>query len=71
MNRWITRGTRAVIIDFTVYNANVNLFCVIKLIVEFLPTGGMLPTSSFRTVKLIRYVSDYDYFILVCEGNFA
>lgn len=28
--RWITRGTRAVIIDFTVYNANVNLFCVVK-----------------------------------------
>ena len=29
-NRWVTRGTRAVIIDFTVYNANVNLFCVIS-----------------------------------------
>ena len=27
---WIDRGTRAVFIDFTVYNANINLFCVIK-----------------------------------------
>lgn len=69
MNRWITRGTRAVIIDFTVYNANVNLFCVAKLVAEFLPTGGVLPTFSLRTIKLIRYVSDYDYFILVCEGS--
>ncbi len=27
---WIDRGTRAVFIDFTVYNANINLFCVIR-----------------------------------------
>ena len=29
-NLWIGRGTRAVFIDFTVYNANINLFCVIR-----------------------------------------
>ena len=51
---WINRGTRAVFIDFTVYNANVNLFCVIKLIFEFPATGGIMPSSEFRTVKLIR-----------------
>ncbi len=27
---WIGRGTRYVVIDFTIYNANINLFCVIK-----------------------------------------
>lgn len=27
---WITRGTRAVFIDFTVYNANLNLFAMCK-----------------------------------------
>jgi hypothetical protein len=27
---WIGRGTRFVSVDFTVYNANVNLFCVVK-----------------------------------------
>ena len=27
---WIDRGTRAVFTDFTVYNANINLFCVIR-----------------------------------------
>ena len=27
---WIGRGTRAIFIDFTVYNANINLFCIIK-----------------------------------------
>lgn len=29
-NLWINRGTRAILIDFTVYNANLNLFCVAK-----------------------------------------
>jgi hypothetical protein len=28
--QWITQGTRFVSVDFTVYNANINLFCVIK-----------------------------------------
>ena len=31
---WITQGTRFVSIDFTVYNANINLFCVIKYVVS-------------------------------------
>jgi len=31
-NLWIDRATRAVFIDFTVYNANINLFCVVRYI---------------------------------------
>ena len=29
-NLWIDRATRAVFIDFTVYNANINLFCQVR-----------------------------------------
>jgi len=29
-NLWLDRATRAVFVDFTVYNANINLFCVMK-----------------------------------------
>jgi len=29
-NLWVDRATRAVFIDFTVYNANINLFCVVR-----------------------------------------
>ena len=28
--RWIDMGTRLVVIDFSMYNANLNLFCVVK-----------------------------------------
>jgi hypothetical protein len=29
-NVWLDRGTRAVFLDFSVYNANINLFCQIR-----------------------------------------
>lgn len=29
-NIWLDRGTRVLFIDFTTYNANVNLFCIVK-----------------------------------------
>jgi hypothetical protein len=29
-NLWLDRASRVVFIDFTVYNANINLFCVVK-----------------------------------------
>lgn len=53
-NLWLDRGTRVVFLDFTVYNANINLFCHIKLTVEFPASGGAVPSKSFATVKLIR-----------------
>jgi len=68
---WLDRGTRAVFVDFTVYNANINLFCVVKLLVEFPATGGAIPSWSFRTVKLIRYVTVQDFFIMACECMFC
>ena len=54
---WIDRSTRIVMVDFTVYNANINLFCVVKLIFEFPATGGVIPSQEFMTVKLIRLVT--------------
>ncbi|ESO05743.1 hypothetical protein HELRODRAFT_171411 [Helobdella robusta] len=70
-NLWVDRGTRAVFIDFTIYNANINLFCVIKLIAEFPPTGGIIPSYDFRTVKLIRYNTAFDFFVFACEIIFC
>jgi hypothetical protein len=53
-NLWLNRGTRVVFLDFTVYNANINLFCQIKLTVEFPASGGAVASKTFQTVKLIR-----------------
>uniref|UniRef100_A0A8D2J050 Polycystin 2 like 1, transient receptor potential cation channel n=1 Tax=Varanus komodoensis TaxID=61221 RepID=A0A8D2J050_VARKO len=70
-NLWLDRGTRVVFIDFSVYNANINLFCVLRLVVEFPATGGAIPSWQIRTVKLLRYVSTWDFFIVSCEVVFC
>ncbi|XP_049564973.1 polycystin-2 isoform X2 [Orcinus orca] len=70
-NGWLDRGTRATFIDFSVYNANINLFCVIRLLVEFPATGGVIPSWRFQPVKLIRYVTTFDFFLAACEIIFC
>nr|XP_043901609.1 polycystic kidney disease 2-like 1 protein [Solea senegalensis] len=70
-NLWLDQGTRVVFIDFSTYNANINMFCVIRLVVEFPATGGAIPSYQIRTVKLIRYINYWDYFILGCEVVFC
>lgn len=59
-NSWIDRSTRAVFIDFTLYNANINMFCIVKLVAEFLPTGGITTSHNIMVQKLLRYVSTED-----------
>ena len=66
-NLWLEMGTRVVFIDFTVYNANMNMFAVVKLVFEFPAAGGVLPTAFYTGMKLIRYRSVYDYFIMAAE----
>lgn len=38
-NKWLDKYTRAVFVEFTVYNANVNLFCIVTLLMETLAVG--------------------------------
>ncbi|XP_074069095.1 polycystin-2-like protein 2 isoform X4 [Macrotis lagotis] len=71
LNSWITRGTRVIFVDFSTYNANVNLFCIIRLVAEFPATGGVLTSWNFYSVKLLRYVTLFDYFIASCEIIFC
>ena len=63
-NLWLEQGTRVLFIDFTTYNANINLFCIVRLVFEFPATGGVFPSHQFNTVKLLRYVSSFGKFSL-------
>lgn len=65
--RWFDRGSRALFVDYSVYNGNVNLFNIGRFVLEFPATGGVLPTFRLLTLKFIRYVTTFDYFILACE----
>ncbi|KAI8499392.1 hypothetical protein Bbelb_231560 [Branchiostoma belcheri] len=61
---WIDRYTRAVIVEFTVYNANVNFFSTISYMVEFLNTGGAVPSHSVWTYRLHRFVGMAGYILM-------
>lgn len=67
---WIDNATRAVLVEFTLYNANSNLFCFVRLVTELPPTGGTITSFEIRTVKLLRYVTTGDFVVLGCEVIF-
>ncbi|KAF6209374.1 hypothetical protein GE061_015121 [Apolygus lucorum] len=64
---WIRIGTRVIFVEFTVFNPVTHLFCVCKVIFEFPPYGGIIPSFSSSALRLLRYVKPWDYFILSCE----
>ena len=48
---WIDDRTRAVSIEMTLYNPNVQLFTSIILLAEFLSTGGIETMSRFQPIS--------------------
>ena len=48
---WIDRQTRAVLIQLTLYNPNVQLFTSVTFLAEFLSTSGVYPTSRFEPIN--------------------
>ena len=48
--QWIDSRTRAVIIQFTLYNPNVQLFSSVTILTEFLSTTAIYLTARFETM---------------------
>ncbi len=51
---WIDRQTRAVFIEFSLFNPNINLVSVCTFLVEFLPTGNLLKLYRFDQIDLLN-----------------
>ncbi|WAQ97034.1 PK1L2-like protein, partial [Mya arenaria] len=64
---WIDRYTRAVFLEFTVYNPSINLFAISTLISEFQPSGGVFTSYRFEPCMLLPYQSSALIIQLVCE----
>ena len=45
---WIDEKTRAIFLQISLYNPNVQLFTSIAFLIEFLSTGGIHPQSRFE-----------------------
>lgn len=49
----------------------IHIAAHLRLLVEFPATGGVLTSWQFQTVRLIRYLSSWDYFVGLCEVAFG
>jgi len=54
---WIDLKTRALFVDFSFYNPNVDLFLVCRICFEFLPSGLVKPFSSYRVVQVQNFLN--------------
>ena len=70
-NNWIDKYTRAVFIEFTVYNGHSNLYCVMNLLLEFTAAGGVVPFIQLLSTRIDRYVGNFLLFVLICEASFV
>ncbi|KAG6969915.1 hypothetical protein JG688_00005118 [Phytophthora aleatoria] len=56
-DRYLDLPTRALIVDFTVYNAYLQLFNIVEIVVEFPASGGAFVQLSDAVLRLFRYSS--------------
>jgi hypothetical protein len=56
-NGWIDVQTRAVFVEFTVYNANTNLFGIITIFTEFLPSSGTVTKVDFQASRFYLHLN--------------
>ena len=70
-HHWIDQNTRAVFLEFSVYNANINLFATCVVSAEFNEGGGILPKWRFEPLRLIKSTNYYGTIVTVCEIIFA
>lgn len=52
---WLDLQTRVVWVDFTTYNANLNLAHVAQMSFEFMPSGGIFPAYTYRVMRIYKY----------------
>ncbi|NXL78960.1 PK1L2 protein, partial [Leptocoma aspasia] len=66
-NVWLDTFTRAVFVEFTVYNANVNLFCIVSLMFESNALGAFFTSAELQSVRLYPYTDSLHIFVVAAE----
>ncbi|KAM4614081.1 polycystin-1-like protein 3 [Discoglossus pictus] len=66
-SRWLDSYTKAFFVEFNVYNANINLFCVATLILETNVIGSFVPSISLQIMRLYSVTGNIFTMQLVSE----
>ncbi|KAI4571681.1 hypothetical protein MJG53_013787 [Ovis ammon polii x Ovis aries] len=78
-SHWLDHCTKSLFVEFVVFNANVNLFCVVTLILESNNVGAFFTSmrldilTSLQISKNFAWsvMSQVSYYLLVCYYAFA
>jgi polycystin 1L2 len=65
-NNWIDRQTRALFVEFNLFNPNINMFAYCYLLFEFLPTGSIVASFRFSPMTLFDSRNSLYSFGTVC-----
>ncbi|XP_026234452.1 polycystic kidney disease protein 1-like 2 [Anabas testudineus] len=66
-NTWFDMYTQAIFVEFTVYNANVNLFCIVTLMMETTAIGAFQFRSELQSVRLYQSTGGLIIFVMASE----
>ncbi len=66
-NNWVNLYSRAIIVEFTVYNANIDLFSNVLLLFEMPPAGGTVTMFFIDTFRVYSSVGSLGGVAMVCE----
>ncbi|VDN57779.1 unnamed protein product [Dracunculus medinensis] len=64
---WFDDNTRAIFLDIVTYNAQANLFGVIRLVIESPPFGRVFPSVTIDVVRLINCDDKHGIYIMFFE----
>lgn len=70
-NLWIDRQTRAVLFEFTLYNAVTNMFVYNEFLMEFLESGGVFTSYSIYPVRIYTHHGAIGTYTLLCDIIFV
>ncbi|KAM7014972.1 polycystin-1-like protein 2 [Tautogolabrus adspersus] len=66
-NTWFDVYTQAIFVEFSVYNANVNLFCIVTLLLETSAIGAFQFRSELQNVRLYQSTGGLHIFVMASE----
>ncbi|XP_026231670.1 LOW QUALITY PROTEIN: polycystic kidney disease protein 1-like 2 [Anabas testudineus] len=66
-NQWLDAYTRAIFVEFTVFNANVNLFCIVTLLLETPAIGAFQFNSELHSVSLYQSGDGLHLFVVAAQ----
>ena len=67
---WVDRQTRAVMLEFAVFNVNTNLISIATYFYELIATGAAYTTKRVDTLELYSTESGALMFYLICQFLF-